>query len=183
MGFEAEALTFGDFQPLYIPGLLQTEDYARAVLQASPTPGTPEEIDREVAVRLERQGILTADHQPEFWFVISEAALRVRLGDDNLMRTELRHLAEVARQPNVTVQILPATATAHVNPVTGFRILSFADPKDPTIVYVEHLTGALFLERDDEVRRYRLVFDHLQAEALGKGASLDLIRHIADEMG
>jgi transcriptional regulator with XRE-family HTH domain len=183
VGFEAEAVTFGDFQPLYIPGLLQTEDYARAVLQASPTPGTPEEIDRQVAVRLERQGILTADHQPEFWFVISETALRVRLGDDNVMRQELRHLADVARRPGVTVQVLPATAAAHVNPVTGFRMLGFADPKDPTIVYVEHLTGALFLEREDEVARYRLVFDHLRAEALGKGASLDLIRRISDEMG
>jgi transcriptional regulator with XRE-family HTH domain len=182
VGFEAEAVTFHDFQPLYIPGLLQTKDYARAVLLAAPVPGAPEDIDRQVAVRLERQGILTTENPPELWFVMSEAALRVQVGSPDVMSAQMEYLAEAAARPNVTVQVLPFTSAAHVNPITGFRILGFADPKDPTVVYVEHLTGALFLEHEDEIRRYRVVFDHLRAEALGKSASLELIRRIADEM-
>jgi transcriptional regulator with XRE-family HTH domain len=183
VGFEAEAATFRDFQPLYIPGLLQTEDYARAVLQAAPVPGTPEEIDRQVTVRMARQGILASGSPPELWFVISETALRVHVGSPEVMRAQLEHLAQLAERPNVTIQILPFAAAAHVNPITGFRLLGFPDPKDPTVVYIEHLTGALFLEREDEIRRYTVVFDHLRAEALGKGASVDLIRRTAGEMG
>jgi transcriptional regulator with XRE-family HTH domain len=183
VGFEAEATTFHDFQPLYVPGLFQTEDYARAVLQAAPAPGTSEEIDRQVALRMERQGILTSGHKAEFWFVISEAALRVQVGSPEVMRAQLEHLQQLAARSNVTIQVLPFTTAAHVNPVTGFRILGFPDPKDPTIVYVEHLTGALFIEREDEIRRYRVVFDQLRAEALGGRASPDLIRRIAAEIG
>lgn len=183
VGFEAEAVRFRDFQPLYIPGLLQTEAYARAVLMAGPTPGTPEEIDKSVALRMQRQAILTQARPPEFWFVISETALRVQVGSSEITRAQLAHLAEVAARPNVTLQVLPFTSAAHVNPITGFRMLDFPDPRDPTVVYIEHLTGALFLEREDEVRRYRVVFDHLRAEALGQGASFDLIRRITDEMG
>lgn len=182
VGFEAEATTFRDFQPLYIPGLLQTEDYARAVLRAAPTEGSPEDIDRQVAVRLQRQGILTRDDPPELWFVISEAALRVQVGGLQIMTGQLRHLAELAGRPNIKVQVLPFTTAAHVNPVTAFRILDFPDPRDPTVVYIEHLTGALFLERADEVRQYATIFDHLRAEALGITPSLQLISRIADEI-
>jgi transcriptional regulator with XRE-family HTH domain len=183
VGFEAEATTFRDFQPLYIPGLLQTEDYARAVLLAAPAPGNAEDLDQQVGLRMHRQAILTQDNPPEFWFVISETALRVQVGSAEVTRAQLDHLAEVAGRPNVTLQVLPFTSAAHVNPITGFRMLDFPDPRDPIVVYIEHLTGALFLEREDEIRRYTVVFDHLRAEALGKSASLDLIRRISGEMG
>lgn len=182
VGFEAEATVFRDFQPLYIPGLLQTEDYARAVLNAAPVQDHPEDIDRQVALRMERQEILTKNDPPEFWFVISEAALRVRVGAPAVTRAQLLHLAELAGRPKIGIQVLPFTTPAHVNPISGFRILDFPDQRDPTIIYIEHLTGALFLERDDEVRRYTVIFDHLRAEALGKNPSVDLIRQIADEM-
>jgi transcriptional regulator with XRE-family HTH domain len=183
VAFETEATTFSDFQPLYIPGLLQTEAYARAVLGASPTGGPTEDIDRQVALRMERQRILAKENAPEFWFVVSETALRVRVGGPELMRDQLRHLTDIAKRPNITLQVLPFTTAAHVNPISGFRVLTFPDPRDPTIVYIEHLTGALFLERDEEIPRYTLVFDHLRAEALGKSSSIDLITRIADEMG
>lgn len=182
VGFETEAATFRDFQPLYIPGLLQTEDYARAVLKAAPTEGTPEYVDRQVGLRIERQGILTRKNPPELWFVLSETALRVQVGGPAVMAAQLRHLVELAARPNITLQVLPFTTAAHVNPVTGFRILGFPDRRDPTIVYVEHLTGALFLERDEEIHSYNVIFDHLRAEALGKEASTRLISRIADEI-
>lgn len=182
VGFEAEATTFRDFQPLYVPGLLQTEDYARAVLRAAPVEGGTGDVDRQVALRMERQAILGKDDPPELWFVLSETALRVQVGGPEVMRGQLRHLAELATRPNITLQVLPFTVEAHVSPISGFRILGFPDPKDPTIVYIEHLTGALFLERADETRRYTVVFDHLRAEALGKGPSIGLITRVADQM-
>lgn len=147
------------------------------------TAGSPEDIDRQVALRMERQGVLTKVDATELWFVVSEAVLRVQLGSPDVMREQLLHLTEVARRPNLTLQVLPFTTPAHVNPISGFRILTFRDLRDPTIVYVEHLTGALFLEREEEIHRYRLVFDHLRAEALGKRPSIDLITRIAKELG
>jgi transcriptional regulator with XRE-family HTH domain len=179
VAFEAEAIAFSDYQPLLVPGLLQTNDYARAVLEAAPSPRSSEEIERQVSLRMDRQGILTKAEAPDFWFVVSETALRVQLGTPDMMAAQLRHLGEVATRPHIRVQVLPFTAAAHVNPVGGFRILTFADPRDPTIVYIEHLTGALFLEDDEEIAHYKVVFDHLRAEALGIGPSIDLIRRIA----
>jgi transcriptional regulator with XRE-family HTH domain len=182
VAFETEATTLSDYQPLLVPGLLQTEDYARAVLHASPPEGSAKDIDRQVSLRMERQAILTKNDPPELWFVISETALRVQVGTPEVMADQLHHLAELAVRPNIRMQVLPFTAAAHVNPVTGFRVLGFPDPRDPTIVYIEHLTGALFLEREEEIGRYRVVFDHLRAEALGIGPSVELITRIADEM-
>ncbi|MCO5998924.1 helix-turn-helix domain-containing protein [Actinoallomurus rhizosphaericola] len=182
VGFEAEATTFRDFQPLYIPGLLQTPDYARAVLQAAPNRDGSEDLDRQVDLRIERQGILTQPNPPQLWFVLSETALRIAVGTPAIMAAQLRHLADQANRPNIKLQVLPFTAAAHVNPVTGFRILDFPDPRDPTVVYVEHLTGALFLERDEEISQYATIFDHLRAEALGTSQSNHLISRIADEI-
>jgi transcriptional regulator with XRE-family HTH domain len=181
VGLESEAVRFRDFQPLVMPGLLQTPDYARAVLRAAPTAGPADEIDRLVALRMERQSILSRENPPDLWIVLGEGALRTRVGDDAVMRGQLRHLAEVAERPNVTLQVLPFTNAAHVNPISPFKILEFAEPDDPAVVYLEHLTGCLFVEDDAEFRRYRVVFDHLRAEALGTGQSIDLITRLAGE--
>lgn len=96
------------------------------------------------------------------------------------MRAQLRRLAEAA--DHVTLQVLPFTSAAHVHPVSPFTMLEFPDAADPAVVYLEHLTGSLFLENEDEVRRYRVVFDHLCAEALGTGQSADLIARVAAEL-
>jgi hypothetical protein len=89
----------------------------------------------------------------------------------------------VAGRPNVTLQVLPAATAAQVQPISPFTILEFPDAADPTVVYLEHLTGSLFLEAEEEIRRYTVVFDHLRAEALGKAASADLIARAAAELG
>jgi transcriptional regulator with XRE-family HTH domain len=181
LGFEAEATRINGFKPLVIPGLLQSEDYARAVLRAAPNLGSAEEIDRRVALRLERQEILTRDTPVDLWLVLSEAALRVRVGSSETMRAQLRHLAEISERPNVTLQVLPFTTAAHVNPISPFTILEFSAALDPTAVYLEHLTGGLFLEDADEIRRYTVVFDHLRAEAYGTSQSTAFISKLADE--
>jgi len=95
------------------------------------------------------------------------------------MRAQLRRLTDIAERSGVTLQVLPFTTASHVHPISPFTILEFPDAADPTVVYLEHLTGSLFLENPDEVRRYTVVFDHLRAEALGTGQSIDLIARLA----
>ena len=181
VGLEAEAVRQRDFQPMVIPGLFQTEDYARAVLRAAPNASSSEDIDRQVALRMERQAVLSQASPPDLWVVLSESMLRVQVGGPAVMRAQLRRLLDLAERSNVTLQVLPFTTAAHVHPVSLFTILDFADSADPTVVYLEHLTGSLFLEREDEVRHYTVVFDHLRAEALGTGHSVALIAEAAAE--
>jgi transcriptional regulator with XRE-family HTH domain len=181
VGLESEAVRLRDFQPLVMPGLLQTEEYARAVLRAAPNAGSTEDIDRQVALRMERQGVLAQASPPDLWVVLSESVIRAQVGGPSVMRTQLRRLIDAAERSTVTLQVLPSTASAHVDPISPFTILDFAEAADPAVVYLEHLTGCLFLEDEDEIRRYTVVFDHLRAEALGTGPSVDLIaRQAAD---
>ena len=182
IGLESEAVRLRDFQPLVVPGLLQTEDYARAVLRAAPHAGSSAEIDRLVALRMERQKILGQDSPPGLWVVLSESVLLVQVGSRAVMRAQLQRLACVAERPNVTLQVLPFTTAAQVHPVCPFTMLEFPDAADPAVVYLEHLTGSLFLENEDEVRRHRVVFDHLCAEALDTGQSAGLIARMAAEL-
>jgi len=165
-----------------MPGLLQTEDYARTVLRAAPNPGGTEAVDRQVALRIQRQSILDQANPPDLWVVLSESIIRVQVGGPGVMRAQLRRLIDVAERSSVTLQVLPFTAVAHVHPISPFTILDFPDAADPTVVYLEHLTGSLFLENEEEVRRYTVVFDHLRAEALGTGQSIDLIARVAADL-
>ena len=182
IGLESEAVRLHDFQSLVIPGLLQTEDYARAVLRAGPHAGSSAEIDRQVALRMERQKILSQAEPPDVWMVLSESVLRVHVGGPAIMRAQLRRLAGVAERPNITLQVLPLATVAHVHPVSPFTMLEFPNTADPAVVYLEHLTGSLFLENEDEVRRYRVIFDHLRAESLGTGESADLIAQVEADL-
>jgi transcriptional regulator with XRE-family HTH domain len=182
VGLEAAAVRFRDFQSMVMPGLLQTEDYARAVLRAAPNPGSAEGIDRLVALRMERQAILSQANPPDLWVVLSENIIRVNVGGEAVMRTQLQRVIDVAEHSNVTLQVLPFTTAAHVQPISPFTILEFPDAADPTVIYLEHLTGSLFLENEEEIRRYTVVFDHLRAEALGTAPSVDLIAQAAAEL-
>ena len=114
--------------------------------------------------------------------VLSESVLRADIGGPAVMRAQLRRLLEVAERPNVTLQVLPFSNAAHVDPISPFTILEFPEAADPTVVYLEHLTGCLFLETVDEIRRYTVVFDHLRAEALGIGQSADLMAEMAADV-
>lgn len=180
IGLEAEAVRQRDFQSMVIPGLFQTEDYARAVLRAAPNASSAEAVDRQVALRMERQAILNQASPPDLWVVLSESVLRVQVGGADVMRSQLRRLVDLAERANITLQVLPFTTAALVHPVSPFTILEFPESADPTVVYLEHLTGSLFLEREDEVRRYTVVFDHIRAEALGTSQSVGLIARVAD---
>jgi len=162
-----------------VPGLLQTEDYARAVLRDAPGADRAEDIDQQVALRMRRQAVLDQPGPPRVRVVLSESVLWVQVGGAAIMRAQLLRLADMAARPDLTLQVLPLRAAAHAQPVTPFTMLEFADPADPTVVYLEHLTGSLLLEDEEEVQRYRVVFDHLRAQALGPGPSADLIARTA----
>ncbi len=179
IGLESDAARLRDFQPLVVPGLVQTEGYARAVLRAAPHAGRGEDVDRQVALRMQRQAILDQASPPEAWLVISESVLRMRVGGPAVMRAQLRRLADLAARTDLTIQVLPSGTAAQVQAVSPFTMLEFADAADPAVVYLEHLTGGVFVENEDEVRRYRVVFDHLRAEALGTVESADLITRVA----
>jgi transcriptional regulator with XRE-family HTH domain len=175
VGLESDAAGLSDFQPSVVPGLLQTEDYARAVLRAAPQAGCGEDIDLQVALRMRRQAILDQASPPQVQVVLSESVLRAQVGGAAVMRAQLLRLADLAARPDLTLQVLPLRTAAHAQPVSPFTVLEFADSADPTVVYLEHLTGSLLLEDEEEVRRYQVVFDHLRAAALGPSPSADLI--------
>ena len=131
IGLESEAVRLRDFQPLVMPGLLQTEDYARAVLRAAPHAGSSGEVDRQVALRMERQNILSQPSPPDVWLVLSESVLRVRVGGPAIMRAQLRRLTEAAERPNITLQVLPFTTAAYVHPISPFTMLEFPRRRRP----------------------------------------------------
>jgi transcriptional regulator with XRE-family HTH domain len=182
IGLEAEAVRQRDFQAMVIPGLFQTEDYAHAVIRAAPNAASVKDIERLVQLRMERQAILDQPTPPDLWVVLSESVLRVQVGGPDVMRVQLSRLIELAEQPNVTLQVLPFSTAALVQPISPFTILEFPEAADPTVVYLEHLTGSLFIEREAEVDRYTVVFDHLRAEALGTSQSVDLIARIVADL-
>jgi hypothetical protein len=165
-----------------VTGLLQTEGYARAVMAAAARSDT-EAMERQVAVRLERQKRLTAPAAPNLWVVMGEGVLHRQVGGPAVMRGQLAHIAEVAGRPNVTVQVLPFTAGAHPAMLGSFTLMRFPDPADKDVVYLEAETGALYLEGPEDVSRYSLMIDYLRAQALGPAESRALIAQMAEEQG
>jgi hypothetical protein len=166
----------------FVPGLLQTEDYTRAIHRASFIKETDEEVERRVQLRIARQELLTADGRPELWFILDEAVIRRLVGGKDAIRRQLRHLVEVVALPNVTIQVISFAAGAHPSMDGPFTILGFPERGDPDVVYIEYQTGALYLEKRDEVQRYHLIFDHLRAAALSVDASRAFIAEVADEL-
>jgi hypothetical protein len=163
-----------------VTGLLQTEDYARAVMAAAMrADADDQEIDRQIAVRLERQKRLTAPDAPTLWAVMNEAVLHRQVGSPDVMRDQLAHIGQLAARPNVTVQVLPFTAGAHPAMLGSFTLMQFPDPADRDVVYLEAETGALYLEKPEDVRRYSLMIDYLRAQALGPAESRALIAQLA----
>ncbi|MDG4814352.1 helix-turn-helix domain-containing protein [Micromonospora carbonacea] len=183
VGFEAEATAISTFQSLYIPGLLQTEEYARAIIHAGRTTANKEEVDRVIAARQARKVLLTRDVPPKLWVILDEAAVRRAVGGVRVMRAQLARIVEACQLPTVEVQVLPFAAGAHASMGGAFTILDYAEAAlDPTIVYVDNDTNTLLLEEDQQVSRYRLVFDHLRAKALDPDQSADFLVRISAEL-
>jgi hypothetical protein len=171
---ESEAATLRCFDAVTVHGLLQTEDYARAVIRAGLMAlSPPAEVERRVDVRMTRQRLLTRTASPlRLRAVVHEAALRCQVGSPAIMRAQYARLLELARLPTVELQVLPNEAGAHPATAGSFSILEFPEAHDPAVAYVETMTGNLFVEKDAEVFRYTLAFDRLCAMALSPAESL-----------
>jgi len=181
IGLESEAVTISNYEQELVPGLLQTADYARAVIRAFRSDDSAEEISRRVEVRLARQQVLARDDPPRLWAVISEAVLRRVVGGPAVMAAQLRALAAHRDRPVVTVQVLPFASGEHPAMTGSFVILEFPDP-DPGAVYVENASSALYLERMTDIQRYADTFRFVLAAALGPKESRDMLMTAAQEL-
>lgn len=185
LAFEAEAYRISTFQPLVVPGLLQTEKYAAAVLGAHPLRTTPDEMERSVALRRARQARLIGDAGGEpiqLDAMIGEGALRQTIGGADAMREQLQRLSELVELANVTLRVLPFEAGAHPAMHGAFTVLEFPDPDDPRIVYLDNLTSSLYLESIREVGLYRLSYQHLRDLALQPDETARLIVRLIEEI-
>ncbi len=183
LGFEGDATTILTYEALLVPGLLQTADYARALVRAGRPQDTDEDIERRVQARMQRQDILTGEGPPELWAILDEAAVRRQVGGPEVMRTQLKRLVQASKRPNVTLQIVPFRAGAYLSEESGFILLGFADPADQDVACVDLLTRSLYMEDRSEVGRYRVAFEHLRAIAASPADSRELIAAAQEEMG
>jgi transcriptional regulator with XRE-family HTH domain len=181
VSMENEACLVREFQLGFIPGLLQTDDYIRAVFAVSATRWSTSGVDIGSAIRRKRHERLTADPPLRFHAVIDETVLHRRLPDGDASRAQLRHIVRATGLPNVTVQVLASDVGLHHGAVGSFTIVSFADRQDRDVAYIEHVAGALHMEKDSEVAKCRLTFDRLSALAHSPEDSVALIERVAEQ--
>ncbi|RDD85016.1 helix-turn-helix transcriptional regulator [Streptomyces parvulus] len=177
---EDEVVREDHYACMYIPGLLQTRAYAEAVHRASEVRCGEREVQHMVDIRMKRQELLERDEPPHIWCVIDEAAIRRQVGGREVMRKQLTHLMSYAERPHVTVQVLPFTLGAHAAAVGSFVTLR-GQTRELDVVYVDLLGGGLFMEKPEELERYRLAFDYLSAQALDLESSAALIDRVSKE--
>lgn len=177
---EDEVVREDHYACMYVPGLLQTRAYAEAVHRASEAGCSEREVQHMVDIRMKRQELLERAEPPHLWCVIDEAALRRRVGGSEVMHEQLHHLLSVSQRPHVTVQVLPFAKGAHAAAVGSFAVLRGPTP-DLDVVYVDLIGGGLFMEKPQELARYRLAFEYLSAQALDLESSAELIDRIRME--
>jgi transcriptional regulator with XRE-family HTH domain len=182
IGFEGEARSVWNYESLFIPGLLQTEDYARAVIRAGLPSASRDDIEPRVEVRMQRQDVLHNDNPLELWGIVDEAALRRQVGGRAIMHAQLSHLLQASELPNITIQVIPFSVGAHAGMPGSFVFMQFTEASIPDVIYLDSMAGDLFLEAEADVRRYRLAFEHLRAVAAGPDASRALVAALAAEM-
>jgi transcriptional regulator with XRE-family HTH domain len=178
---EDEAVRENHFSCVYVPGLLQTRSYTSALQQASQMRRSPEEIERLVDIRMKRQEILTRSNAPHLWAILDESVIRRVVGSRDIMREQLGQLLSVGESSNVTLQVLPFAKGAHGAALGSFVILGAAEPS-LDVVYVDLHVGSLFMEKEEELERYRLAFEYLRAQALDIEVSSAMIRRAREEL-
>ncbi len=182
IALEADAESVSWYAAQIVPGLLQIEEYAREIIRSTMLISPPGEIERRVRVRMSRQRVLTGDVPLHLAVILDEAALHRVVGGAEVMRAQLRHLAQAAARPNVDLRVLPSAAGAHPAVMGEFTILRFPEVIAPDVVYLENMTSNLYVERESEVFRYTMAFDRLNTLALGADDSLALISGLADAL-
>ena len=182
VGLEDGAKSLFTYQNQLVHGLMQTEDYAAALIRAAQPWANADEVERQLAARATRQALLTAGNPLQVWAVLDEAVLRREVGGAATMRTQLNRLREISALPTVTLQVLPFDAGAHASMGTSFELLQFPEPGDTAIVYIEDHTSSQYLEAAADLERYTLIFDHLRASALAPERSAEFINQVASGM-
>jgi len=180
LNFETRATTITDVEPLLVPGLVQSPDYARAVISATLVSDDDADIEARVARRMARQAILTRKNPPQLNLIITETALRLPLGGAKTMARQVRHLLDLAERPNVFFRVLTASLVAHPALDGSFVLLDFGD--DPPIVFIEDRTTGLFLDDKRKVGIYRLTVEKLTDMALDAEGSMRLMASIAHDL-
>ena len=178
---ESAAALIRTYEGQYVPGLLQTDAYMRAVVQGAHLDESSEEVGRRVRLRMARQTVLTREHPPRLWAVVDEAALRRPVGGPGVMKGQLERLIGAAQLPNVTLQMLPLEIGAHPAMVGSFSVLRFPDQELPDVVYLEHLTGATYLNKPDEVDQYLHVMENICVRAAAPEQTMELLERLLDE--
>jgi hypothetical protein len=165
IGLEEAASLIRTYEVQFVPGLLQTEGYARAVIMLGHPEASHEEIERRVRMRMTRRECLTADEPPVLWAIMDEAALRRPMGGRQVMRAQLEHLIEMSELSNVTLQVVPFTAGGHAAAGGPFAILRFGERSLPDVVYLEQLTSALYLDKPADIDKYLRTMNRLSVDA------------------
>jgi len=181
IGFESEAAELLVYETLIVHGLLQTEDYARATFTAAIPPQPADAVERKVQVRMERQELLTRPNPLRLWAILDESVLKRRVGGPIVLRSQMKHLLECGKMPNVTIQVVPFDAGPHPGMIGSFSIVRFPSETDPDILYIEGFAGDVFAESDD-VRSSHDMFSHLRAAALSPSQTADRIEQAWDEL-
>lgn len=181
VGLEEAASVIRTYEVQFVPGLLQTADYARAVIVAGQPNASATEVERRVGLRTQRQLILGRDRPPRLWAVLDEAALRRPIGGRDVMRGQIQHLIDAAAHPHVTIQVMPFRFGAHAAEGGPFTLLRFPEPDLPDVVYLEQLTSALYLDKRDDVDQYTEVMERLSVDGLPPDRSVDLLARILKE--
>nr|WP_240979647.1 helix-turn-helix transcriptional regulator [Streptomyces sp. HNM0574] len=165
VSLESESRVIRAYEPHYVPGLLQTENYARAVLRSGMPHAPEEEIQRQVALRMERQTVLTREEPPLLWVVVDETVLRRPIGGEEVMREQIDYLAEVSARPNVQLQIMPFSAGPHPAMYGPFHLFRFPIVELPDVACAESLVGAVYFDHGDDVSTFLEALDRMCAQA------------------
>lgn len=182
LGLEQAAAVMRQYEAQFVPGLLQTADYARAVIRLGHPDAAPKQIERRVELRMRRQGILRRRDAPRLWAVIDEAVLLRPFGGAATMRSQVEHLLEVCRLPHVTVQLMPFRAGGQVAAGGPVSILRLPGAELPDVVYLEQLTCAHYPDRPAEVEHYRHLMNRLAVESEDPEATMATLRRVLREM-
>ncbi len=178
VGLEEAAQLIRVYEVQFVPGLLQTEEYARAIIMQGAVGVDPDEVERRVALRLGRQKLLTRENPPRYWVIMDEAALRRPMGGHDVHAAQIEHLIDLVGEPNITLQVMPFKYGGHAADGGAFTIMRFPETDLPDVVYMEYLTGAHYIDKPDEVERYAAVMERLSVA----GTSPDRTREILTGM-
>jgi hypothetical protein len=182
LGLEPAATLIRTYEVQFVPGLLQTADYARAVILLGHERATPEEIEKRVSLRMERQQLLTRPDPPQLWAVLDEAVLRRPIGGSAVMRGQIAALVEATKLANVTLQVLPFAAGGHSAAGGAFTLLRFPEEDLPDVLYAEQLTSAIYLDKREDLDAYAAALERLAVEAEPPARTLEILDAVLREI-